>query len=936
MAKEKDREAWTKAIDLFKDLPYLWDKKHKDYFNRDMRQEAFKMLLQVYNEEIGKDTSLADFKKKLENMRTTYAYFLLFCECRRHLGTTSSLLHGRFRTHWQGRVFYSPCLRFSELKVEVSIGNIPLWGEVEVLCIEESNIRGSLMLIKCWNSTCLNKKVIDTNPQHVAVLDINEKAGVSLQDELNAKYGKKVKFYKCDVSDEEQLLGIFKAVVDEQGYLDVVVNNAGIMNDSLKTYRKMIEVNVTALCTGTLKAIDIMSKEKGGRGGTVLNISSIAALFQSPCPFPIYHATKSAVLQFSNCIGGPEYYPRSGVRVIAICFGATDTPLLHLDNLGSFDKAMEAQIADTVKSLPSQTSIMTYEWKDKIVLITGAATAIGAAVVRILMEENHVAVLDINEKAGVSLQDELNAKYGKKVKFYKCDVSDEEQLLGIFKAVVDEQGYLDVVVNNAGIMNDSLKTYKKMVDVNVTALCTGTIAAIDLMGKEKGGRGGTVINISSIVALYQSPCLLPIYYGTKSAVLQFSNCIGGEEYFSRSGVRVVAMCFGATDTPLLHLDNLGTFDKGMEVQFADVLKGFTFQKEWQHLDRDQRQAREGHHSHRQEGIRSHVHWKDKVVFYNGQIVPKGAATAKILLEEGIKHVAILDVNEEAGKSLQDELNKKYGDNRVKFIKCDVFDEDQLMNSFQAVLEEQGYIDVVVNYAFLMNDSKETYKKMINLNFRQEYYLRTGVRVITVATGAYDSPILHPDNLKTAQGMVDVFKLAETGSTWIVINDRPAKDITATIKEHVTALDVDVKSGESLQADLASKYGVNKVKFYKCDVTSSNLEDAYESILKEYGYIDIVVNCAGIMNDDRKSALITSSLKAYDIMRVDHGGDGGTIINISSTAALFKASLFPVYAATKSAVLQFSNCLGVSNLRFDIVSVDTKIKSAQWLENIETH
>ncbi|KOB71661.1 putative alcohol dehydrogenase [Operophtera brumata] len=109
-------------------------------------------------------------------------------------------------------------------------------------------------------------------------------------------------------------------------------------------------------------------------------------------------------------------------------------------------------------------------------------------------------------------------------------------------------------------------------------------------------------------------------------------------------------------------------------------------------------------------------WKDKVVFYNGQIVPKGAATVKILLEEGIKHVAILDVNEEAGKSLQDELNEKYGDNRVKFIKCDVFDEDQLMNSFHAVLEEQGYIDVVVNYAFLMNDSKETYKKMINLNF----------------------------------------------------------------------------------------------------------------------------------------------------------------------------------------------------------------------------
>lgn len=72
MAKKNEREAWTKVIDLFKDLPYLWDKNHKDYFNRDMRQEAFKMLVQIFNEEIGRDTSLADFKKKLENMRTTY------------------------------------------------------------------------------------------------------------------------------------------------------------------------------------------------------------------------------------------------------------------------------------------------------------------------------------------------------------------------------------------------------------------------------------------------------------------------------------------------------------------------------------------------------------------------------------------------------------------------------------------------------------------------------------------------------------------------------------------------------------------------------------------------------------------------------------------------------------------------------------------------
>lgn len=61
----------------------------------------------------------------------------------------------------------------------------------------------------------------------------------------------------------------------------------------------------------------------------------------------------------------------------------------------------------------------------------------------------------------------------------------------------------------------------------------------------------------------------------------------------------------------------------------------------------------------------------------------------------------------------------------------------------------------------------------------------------------------------------------------------------------------------------------------------------------------------------QSALITSSFKAYDLMRKDHGGKGGTIVNISSIVGLINPALLPVYGATKSAVLQFSTCLGVS-------------------------
>lgn len=66
--------------------------------------------------------------------------------------------------------------------------------------------------------------------------------------------------------------------------------------------------------------------------------------------------------------------------------------------------------------------------------------------------------------------------------------------------------------------------------------------------------------------------------------------------------------------------------------------------------------------------------------------------------------------------------------------------------------------------------------------------------------------------------------------------------------------------------------------------------------------------------NHQTALISSTYKAIEMMREDNGGKGGTVINISSVAALiqFSPTAF-VYAGTKSAVLYFSNCIGVSFL-----------------------
>ncbi|CAG9585710.1 unnamed protein product [Danaus chrysippus] len=221
---------------------------------------------------------------------------------------------------------------------------------------------------------------------------------------------------------------------------------------------------------------------------------------------------------------------------------------------------------------------MLYELQNKVVLVTGGSHGIGAKAIEYLLKENvkHIANLDIAKDIGISQAAKYNQKYGNKVKFYQCDVTNEEQLLGAYDSVLKEQGYIDVVINSAGIMNDSKEKYKKEIEINVTALITSTLKALEIMRKDEGGRGGIVLNPSSIAALFQDE-LLPVYYGTKSAVLQFSNCIGMPRYFSRTGVRIVTICFGATDTGLLHRDMLGNFDKEIHDGMMEVITKHPFQ-----------------------------------------------------------------------------------------------------------------------------------------------------------------------------------------------------------------------------------------------------------------------------------------------------------------------------------------------------------------------
>ncbi|PNF31053.1 15-hydroxyprostaglandin dehydrogenase [NAD(+)] [Cryptotermes secundus] len=189
--------------------------------------------------------------------------------------------------------------------------------------------------------------------------------------------------------------------------------------------------------------------------------------------------------------------------------------------------------------------------KGKTALVTGAATGIGLEYVKELLRNGaqHVAVCDLDSRKGEKAVRDLQAEYGvDRAIFIKTDVTNTAELEEAFKKTYTTFKALDIVINNAGILDDG--RWELEIAVNVNAVVRGTLLGFQYMGKDKGGKGGVVVNIASILGLApMAGC--PVYVGTKHAVIGITRSFGLPYHLDRTGVRVLAMCPGVTDTPLI-------------------------------------------------------------------------------------------------------------------------------------------------------------------------------------------------------------------------------------------------------------------------------------------------------------------------------------------------------------------------------------------------
>ncbi|XP_039307833.1 15-hydroxyprostaglandin dehydrogenase [NAD(+)]-like [Solenopsis invicta] len=190
-----------------------------------------------------------------------------------------------------------------------------------------------------------------------------------------------------------------------------------------------------------------------------------------------------------------------------------------------------------------------YNVQNKTAMITGAASGIGYKCAEILLRNGaqKVAIVDLPTSNGQNVAATLENEFGNgRAIFIACDVSKTDDLKKTFEKIVNVFGRLDILINNAGVCYENL--WEQIIEVNVKAVIRSSIMAFDHMGKHKGGKGGVIVNISSVAGLCPA-FFIPIYSASKHAVLGFSQSLS--KMYDKTGVRVVIMCPGATLTPLL-------------------------------------------------------------------------------------------------------------------------------------------------------------------------------------------------------------------------------------------------------------------------------------------------------------------------------------------------------------------------------------------------
>jgi len=216
----------------------------------------------------------------------------------------------------------------------------------------------------------------------VVLTDLNDEQGQAVADSI----GDQALFIRHDVSDEDSWIEVIRSTLAHFGRLDILVNNAGLMtmgsvvDTDLESYRKTNAVNNEGVFLGCKHAIPAM--EQSGGGGSIINMSSVAALHGMSF-IAAYSASKGAVCALTKSVALYCREQKNSIRCNSVHPDGVKTPMV-IKVMSGRDTATQEEIDALASAVPmcepeDIANLVLYLASDESHFVNGAEMVIDNA-----------------------------------------------------------------------------------------------------------------------------------------------------------------------------------------------------------------------------------------------------------------------------------------------------------------------------------------------------------------------------------------------------------------------------------------------------------------------------------------------------------------------------------------------------------------------------